>query len=89
MDLAGFWSIAPLWASVIILIVIAIVFRRILRARKSATPMAAPDRSWGGDEANLDSSHIGGPIFVNPLDHSPKIDAEKPPRGSEPAGNKT
>ena len=85
-DLPGFWSMVPLWGSLIALIVIAIVFRRLVRARTPATPTPAPDRPWTGAEVdNLDSSHIGGPIFVNPLDKSAQIDAENPPRGDPPS----
>lgn len=85
-NLADFWSTAPLWGSLIALIVIAIVFRRLVRSRTPATPTRVPDRSWAGTEGdNLDSSHIGGPIFVNPPEESAQLDAEKPPRGGEPA----
>jgi hypothetical protein len=85
-DLPGFWSMAPLWGSLIALIVIAIVFRRLVRARTAATPTPAPERSRMATEVdNLDSSHIGGPIFVNPLDQSAKIDPENPSRGGQPS----
>ena len=86
-DLADFWRYAPLWGSLLVLIVIAIVFRRYARSRTSATPPRAPARPWTGtEEENLDSSHIGGPIFVHPPDQHARPDAEGPAGGGGPAG---
>ena len=65
-NLASFWSKGTLWVLVLIVVALALVayvFHRI-RPRKPPPPIRAPDLSWSGTPAdNLDSSHIGGPIF--------------------------
>ena len=86
-SMEGFWRTAPLWGSLLALIVIAIVFRRMVRLRTPPAPPRAPVRPWtGAEEDNLDSSHIGGPIFVNLPDQPVRPNTERAAGGGEPGG---
>ena len=68
---AGFWSHAPKLGLAIVVIAVAYFVVRLVRSRRpvapprTIVPPMAPD-----DPANLDSSHIGGPMFESPDDRS-------------------
>jgi len=88
-SLVGFWSKATWWVLIVIviaLVLVAIVFQRI-RARKPPSVIRAPDPSWSGTDAdNLDSSHIGGPIFPKPTDVETRSDAQRSAGNAKPTG---
>src|ERR1043165_1695748 len=63
--LSGFWTKGTLWVLLLIVVALALVafvFHRI-RPRKPPPAIRAPDMTWNATDQNLDSSHIGGPIF--------------------------
>ena len=84
--LAGFWSKPTLWVLaliVIALVLVAIAFMR-MRPRKPPPAIRAPGPSWTAVD-NLDSSHIGGPIFGDAAEQTNEP-ATGRPGGTGPAG---
>jgi len=66
---AGLWSHAPKLGLAIIAIALVWVVVRILRSRRPTTPVRSLLRPMSQDDpANLDSSHIGGPLRENTVD---------------------
>lgn len=59
--LAAFWNFAPLWATLIALIVLAVVIARVRRSRAASVAARRPlPASPPESEANpVDSSHVG------------------------------
>ena len=66
---ANMWSHAPKLGLAVVLIAIVWGLLRIFRARRPIAPTRAqPQRMPQDDPANLDSSHIGGPLFESTID---------------------
>lgn len=74
-----------LWGAIIALVIIAFVFRRLQRKRRPFAPPLPDTAGQAGMVENLDSSHIGGPIFPTASDRETRAD-QKPSRNGEPAG---
>jgi len=68
-SIAGLWRHAPMLALAVVAIAVVWGLVRVVRSRKPAAPArklpfpVAPE-----DPANLDSSHIGGPLFESTVD---------------------
>jgi len=68
-SIAGLWRHAPMLALAVVAIAVVWGLVRVVRSRKPAAPArklpfpVAPE-----DPANLDSSHIGGPLLESTVD---------------------
>jgi hypothetical protein len=66
---ANMWSHAPKLALALIVIAVVWGLVRIFRSRRSVAPARTLMRPMSQDDtANLDSSHIGGPLLESTID---------------------
>ena len=66
---ANMWSHAPKLGLAVILIAVVWGLVRIFRSRRPVTPARTLMRPVPqDDQANLDSSHIGGPLLESTID---------------------
>jgi hypothetical protein len=68
-SIAGLWRHAPLLALTVVAIAVLWGLVRVVRSRKPVAPARKlPFSGAPEDPANLDSSHIGGPLFESTVD---------------------
>ena len=68
-SIAGLWRHAPMLALAVVAIAVVWGLVRVVRYRKPVAPARKlPVRMASEDPANLDSSHIGGPLFESTVD---------------------
>ena len=82
--LATLWNLAPLWAGLIVFIIVAVLIARMWRARAAqvAARHLEPAPSPEADQEELDSSHIGfAPLVRSILQQAPP--KAGPGRGQE------
>ena len=66
---AGLWSHAPKLGLAVVVIALVWGVVRIFRSRRPTTPPRTLMRPMSPDDpANLDSSHIGGPLLESTID---------------------